>query len=608
VLLTGAAYFAYDHFFGDRNPLRWKIGATYEYEFIYAGETVNSHLNPEGGSKDLSGKFDCTLRFSLTPVKKLPDGAFFSELAIVKIGACSFYFNGQDILENPEAREQIFMNRYAGIVHDGFGAVGDVRFRKNEDPIFVGTMKLIMAYFQTALPGKRKPPAEEWDQNGRYRVKYSFDGIGVGDTTVTKNIERYEELLAFPKQTKALDQRGSGSFRYQVKDALIAEIKGTQDQTCAREGKDIFSLKVDIKMTLIDVRRRGFDLDGALARLNEFRSSRLGTVELNDEIKKKMYEQQARNLTSTEMLDTLRAYGTTGEIGDKKLFMWRMTGYLKRYPERAADMVPLFNDPAFSSDGRMFIMGALASVGHPEAQTVMRQLLAGEPSKQDRLYPLLLQNISYLDTPDPATVSFAEQLYNNAIATNKLRSTASLILGAVAAKEIAKGNGMRGTSLNNKLVEELRKSTTPESAERMLDAIGNVASSSNIAVAAEYKDSLNDRVRASVANAVRFTQTPESEQLLLDMLDDKSNLVKMNAVNTLSIYSLKKEHFEKIHENIKSGSLNPDQYFYLAALFRKNLAGNEDIIGNSLREMQKRPMPPQAASQIAGLLEILPKK
>ena len=66
LLLIGAAYFAYDHFFGNKNPLRWKIGTTYEYEFVYAGETVNSHLNPEGGSKDLSGKFDCTLRFSLT--------------------------------------------------------------------------------------------------------------------------------------------------------------------------------------------------------------------------------------------------------------------------------------------------------------------------------------------------------------------------------------------------------------------------------------------------------------------------------------------------------------------------------------------------------------
>lgn len=84
LLLAGVAYFAYDHFFGDRNPLRWKIGTTYEYEFVYAGETVNSHLNPEGGTKDLSGKFDCTLRFSLTPVKKLPDGSFLSELAVVK--------------------------------------------------------------------------------------------------------------------------------------------------------------------------------------------------------------------------------------------------------------------------------------------------------------------------------------------------------------------------------------------------------------------------------------------------------------------------------------------------------------------------------------------
>ena len=45
LLLAGVAYFAYDHFFGDRNPLRWKIGTTYEYNFTYESETHNSHLD-----------------------------------------------------------------------------------------------------------------------------------------------------------------------------------------------------------------------------------------------------------------------------------------------------------------------------------------------------------------------------------------------------------------------------------------------------------------------------------------------------------------------------------------------------------------------------------
>lgn len=220
------AYFSLNYFLVDKTKLAWKVGTAYVYDFEYKSNSYNKYISPESGDKEFTGSFDCKLQMSITPVKKLADGQLMSEFTINNINHCSYIFNNEDILQNDTARQFIFLNRYAGLLLSTSGAVADVRFKKNEDPVFVGTVKMIAAYMQTAMPGKKQPPTEEWDQNGQYNVRYSYDEQSDA-LTIVKNMGKYKSLLSFPSGLESMEQDGEGVFKYVVKDSLLSQITGS---------------------------------------------------------------------------------------------------------------------------------------------------------------------------------------------------------------------------------------------------------------------------------------------------------------------------------------------------------------------------------------------
>ena len=333
------------------------------------------------------------------------------------------------------------------------------------------------------------------------------------------------------------------------------------------------------------------------------KSSGIGTVEMSENTQRKILEQQTKGITSSEMLKTLREFGINGKIGDKQLFIMRTVAYLKLYPERTKDLIPLFNENGFSSEGKILVMGLLASSGDSKAQEVMRTLLKSDAAKTDELYPLLLQNISMLETPDSRTMDFAEKLYKTSKESGKFISSSSLIVGSVAGKMIKQGNTAEGMRLNSILVKDLDEAETPEKAEKLLNAIGNAGIAENVKKAAEFAESVNPRIRASVANAVRNTQTEESEKMLLNMLSDKENIVKIQAINTLAIYSLNENHLLQIKDRLHDNTLDPDQYYYLLGLLKKYTKSNPEIVKESLEEMSRHKMHPDLSSQVYNMLK-----
>ena len=182
------------------------------------------------------------------------------------------------------------------------------------------------------------------------------------------------------------------------------------------------------------------------------------------------------------------------------------------------------------------------------------------------------------------------------------------MIGSVAGKLVKQGDTINGLRLNKILLEDLDKAQTPAKAERMLDALGNAGIDSNINAALPYSKSVNPRVRASVTNVVRNAQTPESEKMLLDMLDDKENIVKMQAVNTLGNYALKEEHLEQIKDKLHDDTLGPDQYYYVLGVLKQYEKVHPKIVEKSLIEMTRRSMHADLHSQVSGMLKNMRKK
>lgn len=580
--------------------IEWNFGKRHAFSLEYRSDSYNYFVNPHGSDEKMAGQFDCRMDFSLYPVKKLDDGNMLVEFSFDEIEKCSFIFNGKNLFYDQATKDAVFSGRKAALVITPEGKIPDIRFRKNEEQVFMSTVKLVAAYFRTnTRPAKNA--AFEQDQNGSYKAVYSVDKNG-GSCRITKKFNEYLSLLAFPSGISEYMQEHSVSISHVVENKMIKAGEGHQ-QTAVYNNENILIFRFEMDFTLELTGISDADKSPRLSDFSEMKSSGIGTVEMSENTQRKILEQQTKGITSSEMLKTLREFGINGKIGDKQLFIMRTVAYLKLYPERTKDLIPVFNENGFSSEGKILVMGLLASSGDSKAQEVMRTLLKSDAAKTDELYPLLLQNISLLENPDTITMDFAEKLYKTSKESGKLVSSSSLIVGSVAGKMMKQGNTAEGKKLNSMLVKDLDEAENPEKAEKLLNAIGNAGIADNVKKAAEFAESVNPRIRASVANAVRNTQTEESEKMLLNMLSDKENIVKIQAINTLAIYSLNENHLLQIKDRLHDNTLDPDQYYYLLGLLKKYTKSNPEIVKESLEEMSRHKMHPDLSSQVSNMLK-----
>lgn len=580
--------------------IEWIPGKKYSFSLKYRSDSYNYFVNPGGTDEKIAGLFDCGMNFSFYPVRKLDDGNMLAEFSFDKIEKCSFMFNGKNLFDDRATIHALFFDRKAAFLLSPEGKISDIKFAKNEDQVFISTVKLVAAYFRTnTRPSKNK--VFEQDQNGSYKALYSVDKTN-DSREISKKFSEYLSLLAFPSGISEYMQEHSVSIAHVVENKMIKTGEGHQ-QTAVYNNENtlIFRFEMDFALELTGI--SDADKSSRLSDFSEMKSSGIGTVEMSENTQRKILEQQTKGITSSEMIKTLREFGINGKIGDKQLFIMRTVAYLKLYPERTKDLIPIFNENGFSSEGKILVMGLLASSGDSKAQEVMRTLLKSDAAKTDELYPLLLQNISLLENPDTITMDFAEKLYKTSKESGKLVSSSSLIVGSVAGKMMKQGNTAEGKKLNSMLVKDLDEAENPEKAEKLLNALGNAGIADNVKKAAEFAESVNPRIRASVANAVRNTQTEESEKMLLNMLSDKENIVKIQVINTLAIYSLNENHLLQIKDRLHDNTLDPDQYYYLLGLLKKYTKSNPEIVKESLEEMSRHKMHPDLSSQVSNMLK-----
>ena len=580
--------------------IEWIPGKKYSFSLKYRSDSYNYFVNPGGTDEKIAGLFDCGMNFSFYPVRKLDDGNMLAEFSFDKIEKCSFMFNGKNLFDDRATIHALFFDRKAAFLLSPEGKISDIKFAKNEDQVFISTVKLVAAYFRTnTRPSKNK--VFEQDQNGSYKALYSVDKTN-DSREISKKFSEYLSLLAFPSGISEYMQEHSVSIAHVVENKMIKTGEGHQ-QTAVYNNENtlIFRFEMDFALELTGI--SDADKSSRLSDFSEMKSSGIGTVEMSENTQRKILEQQTKGITSSEMIKTLREFGINGKIGDKQLFIMRTVAYLKLYPERTKDLIPIFNENGFSSEGKILVMGLLASSGDSKAQEVMRTLLKSDAAKTDELYPLLLQNISLLENPDTITMDFAEKLYKTSKESGKLVSSSSLIVGSVAGKMMKQGNTAEGKKLNSMLVKDLDEAENPEKAEKLLNALGNAGIADNVKKAAEFAESVNPRIRASVANAVRNTQTEESEKMLLNMLSVKENIVKIQAINTLAIYSLNENHLLQIKDRLHDNTLDPDQYYYLLGLLKKYTKSNPEIVKESLEEMSRHKMHPDLSSQVSNMLK-----
>ena len=564
------------------------LGKRYAYHLSYRHAAKTVILLPRSEALRNDGEIQCELRWDLVPFRFV-EGVYSIALFLSPGGECRFLFNGKDLFDDAAFRERLFGGRYAVIRMDARGTIRGVAFRKSEEALYKGFVRTILADLQFFLPGDLSAGwrEKEHDRYGAYEADYRRNGMPLFSHEVEKKRDPYLKLNTVSKETGSLKQAVTGSLTARFARAgHLGSLAGEQAVTVDDPGGErLFGSAISIDMRLESIVRFKEALPATDAGVLE--ESSLARIDVDERAIRRIWEERAASLTIPEMADLIRRYALSGDTGEGGAAAWRIIAYLKLHPERCKELLPLFTDNAMTAKGRLFVYGLLVGAGHSEAQKTMRDLLGTEAARKEAMYSIYLQQFSQVEKPDAATAEFMEGLYEHAKKEGRYRSSTILTLGALAGKLANSGSDPMAAKLNGMLIQDLQKAKDPKEKEQLLDGLGNAGLPSNIPLIGKFVGDKDQRVRASVPMALRKTQTPESEQLVLSLTGDGDSLMQKQALATLSHYALTSEHLTGLRDQLKAGRITESSYFEILNLVSK-YPQERVVTREILQEMKRR--------------------
>jgi len=545
--------------------LGWKLNHKYIYALNYSGSNSNMINVPGEKTKvnyrDFAGEFSYEIDVAYTPFKKEGD-IYFMRLNFENPEKISYKMKGTELFNDPMKANAIYLGRTAVVKIDSTGKIHELLFKKGEDLVFKGTIKLLLGDLQIALLKKsRSWSADEKTQYGNAAVKYKIVEKAFSSVKLEKKRTEYSEIKAVKEKLEETDRKVSSLYDINIIPGRhIVSMEGEENVSVVNnQGVTLFAHNSSIKFSLKDIVKLG-NISAVSLQKTHIESTALGAIDTNKKMENQIFRQQAQNMTHREMLDTLEKYSTDGKIYNKGLFWWRSSAYLKLHPERSEDLIAIFTKKGFSSKARTFIVGLLAYVGHEKAQEVMRKLVRSEASKNDHFHSIFYQNFSLIKNPAPETLKMVENLYKESKETRFLRTSTKLVYGSMAGNLHKAGRTKDALAINTILVDDLMAADNDRDREDLLNALSNVSIEENIEVAEKFLGSEDERVRASVANAVRYTQSEKSEEIVSNLLSDKSEIVQRQALGSFNQYKLRKEHLESIYDKINNDEIRSNIY------------------------------------------------
>jgi len=598
-IILGILLFVVFRIFLEELSFKWELNKSYRYAFTYKS-SVSISFAGSAMDSPLTNLTDCSLIAVLNPVKKNGED-FWILLSFEKSGNCVVKFSDEDVIGNKERLESMLLNRKSFVEIHRSGKVKEIRFRKNEDPVFKSMVKVLLSEIQMDLKQNRGSwESEEKNHIGTAKSDYKIKSGFIETADITKKRVKYTEFLAFPN-AKNLKQELNSDYDIEFMRKGIVESVAGKESLKVKEtsGETLLDSVSEFSFKLLEEREsreKEEDFSG-------YETSLLGTVEISEKMKKELLENRAANMTRSEMLDTLKQYAETGVIYEKGQFWWRVSGFLKLNPDMCKELIPIFNTTKINYKTRMLLLGILSSVGHGEAQKVMMEILSSEIAKNDKMYILYIQNLSQVANPDPETVAFVKNLYTNSKTEIRTKPAAALIFGATADNLKKSGKESDAATINQAILKDLASASTAKDKETLLDALSNAGFASNIGMIQKYADSKESNVRAAVANALRKTQTPESETTLTNLTKDKDVTVQRQSLNALAQYELSADTLVKVRDQVKGGYLTDSTYLDVIQLFSK-YPTEKELIRETLNEMKKRPLNnPHLEARINSMLE-----
>jgi HEAT repeat protein len=257
-------------------------------------------------------------------------------------------------------------------------------------------------------------------------------------------------------------------------------------------------------------------------------------------------------LTAEQLQDTLLKFANGGLLPDHNRFLWRATGLLKAHPELLVQMEALFHNAALESRGRQLVLDLLVGTGTPQAQAVLRSVLASRTAQADPNFVMFYQRLGLVAAPDEKTVATAAEHYRSPGPEG--RPAAVYSYGAVLGNRLAQGD-LLAKGMANAVLKDLHEARTPQEQVLLLMALGNAGVPEQSADIATFASSGDALVRRATANALRKDMDPQVTSVLAGMVSDVETDVQRRALMSLQGRELDAAGWRALTAAVQAGGL-----------------------------------------------------
>lgn len=457
---------------------------------------------------------------------------------------------GQDVLNDPDPllRTEVFVT-----VEPHHGA-RQVYFPPDTPPIARELLSGMLGQFDLRVPSHSGVAAPVPSSQGLAQARYERHGAQVHRNLV--------EAL----RTDAALPEGSGLPRVQGRSTALLD---EHDAIRRIESSDLLVVPspseqpaLQSETAFFAEREAVYDEDPReMPDLEQLRPRDLWAPPDDTEARRLEAQRYARGLTSFDVSIAVRSMGN-GLLPERG-FAVRAVGMLRGWPERADDMVRIFD--AFPDErSSQLVFDLLASAGTAQSQAVMRELAGREEVEQAPDYPDLVQRFGFIPHPDPQTGAFLLQAHARAVAEQRSESRLAALypMGSVA-HGLREVDPVLAAALVERIRDDLVRAEATEHRVAALAGLGNAADPADLGRILAHTDAENDGIRGMSAVALRKLHDPRATKRLFELLADEEPYVARQALKALSTHPLGQARADRLAAVALVGAHEPELTFEL---------------------------------------------
>ena len=429
------------------------------------------------------------------------------------------------------------------------GAPRDVAFEQGAPDLFVNTMQWVIAQSGVSLGA-----GAAWDTTERGPFGRSVVHYARGESGLTRTRTKYESFDAFTAEEETTVTKLAGTTSIRLKDGALDLVKTSEAVHVVGKGGELaLDGTIEFELAL-----RAIDHGALVATGAAFGSATpAGQPVIGAETRAQLLEQRVAGMTRAQVIGDLTTMGNSGTMPEHTRWLWRVTGLLQQDPKLSPELTKIALAPASTDKLRALVLDLFASVGHPEAQAEMRNILRSPALARSGALPSLIQRVSFLDAPEPATVAMVWDGFRDAKAKGSSDlMTASAHSLAAASRHLAQNGDAPGAhQLVQQLHGEVDGAANSASKAELLSAFSNAADPEVAAIAKPYATSDDGALREAAASALRKTDTHDATALLLGLAGDPDPAVQTSALGSLAERTLSAADWAVLSQLVAAGRI-----------------------------------------------------